>query len=223
MQCIEAHDWSNMERALSSLSNMEFRRMERVMREEVLTRLGNGLFWETLLHLIIFKRAAFLSGVVAIKHLAEDGTLDFSDTWARQCYEHLRDTHEESVVKVCNMMMPMLQTETQVKEMFQTFHVEKETVRLSILLKVDTPLSYYLIFKTLKLADDKAIARKCCLALIKRQDDKAFNAVCLIKSYFGLDDLPARFSLTIEPYELSHIDRDYDTFQHVLNGKRPRV
>ena len=62
---------------LKSLSNMEFRRMERVMREEVLTDLENDLFWETLLHLIIFKRAAFISGVTVVRHLAEDGTLDF--------------------------------------------------------------------------------------------------------------------------------------------------
>ena len=107
--------------------------------------------------------------------------------------------------------------------MFGAFHVENEVTRISVLLKSEHDLSYYLIFKTLKLIEDRLIARKCCVALMKRQDDRAFNAVCLIKAYFGLDDLPARFSLTIEQYELSHIDRDYNTFIHVLNGKRPRI
>ena len=116
-----------------------------------------------------------------------------------------------------------MRTAEQVMAMMEAFHVENEVTRLSMLLKVDSDLSYYLIFKTLKLLEDKVIARKCCMALMKRQDDRAFNAVCLIKAYFGLDDLPARFSLTIEQYELSHIDRNFDTFQHVLNGKRPRV
>ncbi len=220
---IGTRDWEGMTQMLGSLSNMELRRMERVMREEVLTGLENDLFWETLLHLIIFKRAAFISGVTALTHLVKDGTLDFEVESVDRLCEHLKATNQESLVKMCNMMVPELRTEAQVMGMFEAFHVENEVTRLAVLLKAEHDLSYYLIFKTLKLIEDKLVARKCCVALMKRQDDRAFNAVCLIKAYFGLDDLPARFSLTIEQYELSHIDRDYNTFIHVLNGKRPRI
>ena len=223
IQLIGTRDWEGLSQMLGSLSNMELRRMERVMREEVLKELENDLFWETLLHIIIFKRAAFISGVTAVTHLVKDGTLDFEVEGVRRLYEHLKVTNMESLVKICNMMMPELRTEAQVMGMFEAFHVENEVTRLTVLLKAEHDLSYYLIFKTLKLIEDKAIARKCCVALMKRQDDRAFNAVCLIKAYFGLDDLPARFSLTIEQYELSHIDRDYNTFIHVLNGKRPKL
>ena len=222
-QLISTRDWDGLTQMLGNLSNMELRRMERVMREEVLTGLENDLFWETLLHLIIFKRAAFISGVTALTHLAKDGTLDFEVESVGRLCEHLKATNQESLVKMCNMMVPELRTEAQVMGMFEAFHVENEVTRLAVLLKAELDLSYYLIFKTLKLIEDKLVARKCCVALMKRQDDRAFNAVCLIKAYFGLDDLPARFSLTIEQYELSHIDRDYNTFIHVLNGKRPRI
>lgn len=222
-QLIGTRDWEGLTQMLGNLSNMELRRMERVMREEVLTGLENDLFWETLLHLIIFKRAAFISGVTALTHLAKDGTLDFEVKSVDRLCEHLKATNQESLVKMCNMMVPELRTEVQVMGMFEAFHVENEVTRLAVLLKAEHDLSYYLIFKTLKLIEDKLVARKCCVALMKRQDDRAFNAVCLIKAYFGLDDLPARFSLTIEQYELSHIDRDYNTFIHVLNGKRPRI
>lgn len=222
-QLIGTRDWEGLTQMLGNLSNMELRRMERVMREEVLTGLENDLFWETLLHLIIFKRAAFISGVTALTHLAKDGTLDFEVKSVDRLCEHLKATNQESLVKMCNMMVPELKTEAQVMGMFEAFHVESEVTRLAVLLKAEHDLSYYLIFKTLKLIEDKLVARKCCVALMKRQDDRAFNAVCLIKAYFGLDDLPARFSLTIEQYELSHIDRDYNTFIHVLNGKRPRI
>ena len=222
-QLIGTRDWEGLTQMLGNLSNMELRRMERVMREEVLTGLENDLFWETLLHLIIFKRAAFISGVTALTHLAKDGTLDFEVKSVDRLCEHLKATNQESLVKMCNMMVPELRTEAQVMGMFEAFHVENEVTRLAVLLKAEHDLSYYLIFKTLKLIEDKLVARKCCVALMKRQDDRAFNAVCLIKAYFGLDDLPARFSLTIEQYELSHIDRDYNSFIHVLNGKRPRI
>lgn len=220
---IGTRDWEGLTQMLGNLSNMELRRMERVMREEVLTGLENDLFWETLLHLVIFKRAAFISGVTALTHLVKDGTLDFEVESVGRLCEHLKATNQESLVKMCNMMVPELRTEAQVMGMFEAFHVENEVTRLAVLLKAEHDLSYYLIFKTLKLIEDKLVARKCCVALMKRQDDRAFNAVCLIKAYFGLDDLPARFSLTIEQYELSHIDRDYNTFIHVLNGKRPRI
>lgn len=220
---INARDWNGLERMLKSLSNMEFRRMERVMREEVLTDLENDLFWETFLHIIIFKRAAFISGATAVKHLAEEGTLNFNTESVEKLYGHLKETNTESIVKLCNMMTPAMQTEKQMTSMFQAFHIDNEVTQLSMLLKMDTPLSYYLIFKTLKLIEDKVIARKCCMVIIKRRDDRAFNAVCLIKAYFDLDDLPARFSLKIEQYELSHIDRNYETFLHVLEGKRPSV
>lgn len=222
-QLIGTRDWEGLTQMLGNLSNMGLRRMERVMREEVLTGLENDLFWDTLLHLIIFKRAAFISGVTAVTHLAKDGTLDFEVESVGRLCEHLKATNQESLVKMCNMMVPELRTEVQVMGMFEAFHVENEVTRLAVLLKAEHDLSYYLIFKTLKLIEDKLVARKCCVALMKRQDDRAFNAVCLIKAYFGLDDLPARFSLTIEQYELSHIDRDYNTFIHVLNGKRPRI
>ena len=220
---VGTRDWEGLGRMLRSLSNMEFRRMERVMREEVLTELDNEAFWETLLHIIIYKRAGFISGATAVGHLATDGTLNFEAEGVKLLYEHLKETDEGSIVKLCNMMLPALQTEAQVMGLWSAFHVENEVTRLTMLLKVDSPLSYYLIFKTLKLIEDKVVARKCCMSLIKRQDDRAFNAVCIIKAYFGLDDLPGRFSMKIEPYELSHIDRNYDTFCHVLDGKRPKV
>lgn len=220
---INTRDWEGLERMLKSLSNMEFRQMERVMREEVLTGLENEVFWDTLLHIIIFKRAAFLSGATAVRHLAENETLNFQVESVERLHEHLKKTNAESIVKLCNMMIPSIQTEEQANGMFEAFHVENEITRLSILLKADTPLSYFLIFKTLKMIEDKVIAMKCCTAIIKRKEDRAFNAVCLIKAYFGLDDLPARFSLKIEQYELSHIDRNYETFLHVLDGKRPKL
>lgn len=223
MQLVKARDWDGLAQQMGRLSNMEFRRLESVMRKEVLTELENGLFWETLLHIIKFKRSAFLSGVLAARHLAEKGMLDFTDEHVEQLYKHLKATSPESVVKICNMILPALQTETQAEGLFRALHIDNEVTRLSILLKVDSPLAYYLVFNTLKTVEDKQTARKCCMTIIKRGDDRAFNMASLVKTYFGLDELPARFSLAIEPYELNHIDKDFDTFLHVLNGKRPKL
>lgn len=220
---IRMHDWEGMNKMLSSLSNMEFRRMECAMREEVLTELDNDAFWETLLHIIIYKRVAFISGVIAIEHLAKDGTLRFDSKDVERLYTYLKETHPQSIVKICNMMIPHLQAEQQMWDMFKAFHIDNDITQLSILLKVDSPLSYYMIFKTLKLIEDKVVVRKCCMAIIKRHNDMAFNMVSLAKAYWGLEDLPAHFSMNVEQYELSHVDRDFCTFMNILNGKRPKI
>ena len=197
--------------------------MEAAVRTFVLPELANDLFWETLLHLIIFKRAAFITGAAAIEHLAKDGTLNFNVDSVKQLKTHLQDTHPESITKLANIILPLLKTEKQVEEMFSNLSIGNEVTILTALLKVDSPLSYYLIFKYLKMIDDKGIARKCSLALMKRKDDMAFNAVSLIKTYWFIDDLPARFSLNIEEYELNHIDRSFDNFINIISGKRPKI
>lgn len=220
---IDKHDWDGLEQTLRGMTNMAFRRVERTMRVEVLPNLDNDTLWETLLHLIIFKKGAFLPCVTAVEHLAADGTLSFGGESVARLRLWLEDNDKAAVVKMCNMMMPFLRTEGQVEEMFTALGVDNNVTRLGVMLKVDSPLSYYTMFRTLKMVDDKVVARKCCMVVIKRANDMAFNAVCIVKAYFGLDDLPARFSLNIEPYELSHIDRDYDTFAHALMGKRPTI
>lgn len=223
MQFINNQDWEGMKRMLSSLSNMEFRRTEQTVRQNVLPYLENDLYWEALLHLIIFKRQAFISGIFACEHLISTGTLNVNNESVSALYKHLKENNPDSLIKMTNMMLPLLQTEQQVNDVFNAFHIDNDITRLSVLLKVESPLFYYIIFKTLKIVDDKIVANKCCKVIMKRNNDMAFNAVSLIKSYFALDELPARFSLTIPEYELNHIDRNYNTFLNILNGKRPKL
>lgn len=221
MQFISIRDWQGMNRMLSSLSNMEFRQMEYMVRTSVLPCLENDLFWEALLHLIIYKRQAFMAGVTSCEHLIKTNTLDFTNESITALSQHLSATNPESLKKIANMLLPILKSEAQVLAMFTALHLDDEITRIGSLLKVDTPLSYYLIFKSLKMLDDRVIARKCCTIIMKRNNDMAFNAVSLIKTYWAIDDLPARFSLNIEEYELNYIDRNFANFERILNGKRP--
>ena len=131
---IGVRDWEGLARMLGSLSNMEFRQMERVMREEVLAELENGLFWETLLHVIMFKRAAFLSGAAAVEHLAKEGTLDFGVESVGRLYEYLKENNAESVVKICNIMLPAMRTAEQVIPMMRplTWKILTTTLTMKI-------------------------------------------------------------------------------------------
>ncbi len=222
-QLVNARNWDCALAMLGRLNNSQFRKMEKSVREQVLPQLDNDLFWETLSHLITYRRQAFISGIVAAEHLITNATLDFRNPHVEALARHLAETKPESLHKLCNMLLPLLRSEQQVNAMFRAFHVESAEARLAILLRANSPLSYYIIFKTLKECDEKMVARRCCQALMRRHDDMAYNAVCIIKAYFGVDDLPGRFSLKIEQYELSHLDRNYETFIRVLYGKRPQL
>ncbi len=224
LQFILARDWESMNKMLHSLSNMEFKRMQSVMRTELLPRLDNALFWETLLHIIIFKKAAFISGALSASRLAKSGELNFECDEARALLNYLRTHSPESVVKIANMMITFLNSEEQINSMFKTFCINDEKERIAILIKETSPLAYYMLFKNLcQLQDDTATARKCCIFYMQKKDDRSYNMACILRSYFDIPNINTKFSLTIEPYELSYIERSYDTFLRILNGKRPSI
>ena len=96
--------------------------------------------------------------------------------------------------------------------------------RIAILLKSESPIAYYVLFNSLKhLPEHQALVRKCCVYIMKRNNDMAYNMVSILRCYFGITDLRSQLSLRIEPYELSLVDRSYQTFLDFLNGKRPKV
>ena len=214
--------WEQLRSVFAAMSHTDFHRAESFIRTTVLPQLPNETLWETLLHLIRFRRQAFLSGVLSVAHLAREGTLDFRSPHAASLAAHLQQTHPASILKAVNMMLPLLQTEQQAEALFHTFHIDDYRQRIMVLLKVESPLSYYLLFDALRhQADNRKLAMDCCRYIIRRNNDMAYNMAALLQAYFGLHELRGQFSLHIESYELSLLDRDPQAFYHILHGKRP--
>lgn len=223
-KAIEEGEWQKVVERLDAMSNMEFRRAEAHVRTQVLPMLKNDELWSALLHLIRYRRQAFLSGVLAVEGRAKDGTLRFDCDGARELAQWLREEHPESVNKVVNMMLPLMQDEEQIGALLDTFETGNELSRIAALLKVDTPLCHYVLFCTLKgMHDGKALATKCAQHFMKKGDDRAYNMAAIMKAYFGLDELKGRFTLRIEPYELSMLDSGSEAFYHLLDGRRPKI
>lgn len=221
---ILSKNWQQMATHLKRLSNMEFRRTETHIRTCLLPTLCNADFWDALLHLIIYKRQAFLSGILTVGLLEGDGRLDLDATEALAFFEHIRTHEPESVTKIVNMALEQLNHTDNIERILTLCHIDDERQRISHLLKIDSLPAYYKLFQALKhTADNHELARRSCLYIMKRRNDRAFNMASLLQAYFGIDELRSLFSLRIEPYELNLIDRDYDTFTHVLNGKRPKI
>ena len=223
-QTILEGNWQQLTNSLNSMSNMEFRRTESYIRATILPTLPNDTFWDVLFHLIEYRHQAFLSGICAIEHLVSDDSLDFSCTGARELAQLLHDKHPEAVNKVINIALPLLKTEEQVDALLNTFAPNDENAHIAALLKVESPLTYYKLFTTLcHMPEGKQLALRCTQFIMKHGNDMAFNMAAIMKAYFGLEELHARFSLHIEPYELSQLDSGSDAFYHLLTGRRPKL
>ena len=219
---IESRDWEGLSLQLSRMSNSEFRRTETTIRT-YMQSLDNALFWEAWQHLLEYRHQAFLACVLSVRHLAKNNKIDFKSEEAQRCAAWIIKYHSDEVVKILRMAIPLLCTETQISEMFNLFGIDDEESWISILIREETPLSYYMLFRALQKADDPALSRAVFLNIIKRNTDISFNMSSIIKTYFGLDDVKSHFAQLVQPYELSHITRSYDNFYYYLMGKQPTI
>lgn len=217
-------DWEGLNSLLNRLTNSEFRKAEAMIRTQVLPSLTNNQFWDAYLHLIIYKRQAFLSGILAIGRLARHDELSLDYDSAHQTAQWLCHNAPDSTIKLLRMAIPLLLNHRQIDEFLSVFHEDNTLAVLQVLMTEDTHHAYYAMFNLLKHhADDHELVKQTCLGLIKKNTDLSFNMASIVRSYFGINDIRSTFSLQIEPFELNYIDKSYDNFIHVLQGKRPRI
>ena len=221
---ISTADWTSLYERFNHMSNAEFRRVEQVLRQSVLPGLTNAQFWDAYLHLLQYRRQAFLSAILAIHHLAQSGQLDCTCDEALAVARWFHADAPDSVVKVVRMALPLLTSSTQIYEFLHLFDYTDNREIAAILLKENTPHAYYSLFQHLKHeADNPPLLRSACTTLLRKGDDLSFNMASILRSYFDITDINSTLSLQIEPYELSYIDQSFDNFVHVLRGKRPKM
>lgn len=219
-----SRNWQAVTTHLSHLSNADFRRAEKTVRETILPDLPSDIYWEALLHLIIFKKAAFITGILALDHIIKRDEPTLTSDGAKAFASYLTSHHPDSVPKIINMALPLLHSEQQMHDLFATFCIDDPRQRTAHLLKVESPTAYFMLFKTLKfMPDSQELVRRCCIYIMRRNNDQAFNMVSILRAYFGIDDIKSQLSLHIDTYELNYLDRNFDTFLHMLNGKRPKL
>lgn len=221
-QLIEKRNWDGLDKYLVHLSNSEFRRTE-VMVRKYLSHVDNDLFWEAYLHLLMFRHQAFLVCILSIENLAKKDEINFSCDGALTLSQWALSTIPADVPKMVRMAIPLLTTEKQIDGLLHLFAMDNEREWISILLKEDTPLAFYMLFKALRTIDDHSITLRCSIALMQKNTDLSYNMACILKHYFGINELKATFSLTLQPYELSYLEQNYNNFKHILTGKRPRL
>lgn len=217
-------DWKGLIRHLSQLSNMDFRRAEKMVREEILPGLAPADYWTAMLHLVMFNKSAFITGITALERVSCHEDFSFASEEAKAFAKNVKESIPETIAKIANIALPMLTKEEQIDGLFNLLSIESERDRLAYLIKVESPLTYFALFKTLKMMpDNQELVHKCCVYIMKRNNDISFNMASILRAYFDIAELKSQLSLKIDTYELNYIDRNYETFLHVLNGKRPKV
>ena len=224
LQLISNANWPGLYDRLGRMTNAEFRRTEQVIRESVMPTLSNAHYWDTFLHLLVYRRQAFLSSILAIRHLSHSGELDFTATEALAFIGWIHANSPESAVKLLRMGIPMLVSSQQILSMIQWADIADSREVASILTKETSPHAYHALFMMLKHNDDHpALLRSACMAMLRKGDDMSFNMASILRSYFDIQDINSTLSLQVEPYELSYLDQSADNFMHVLKGRRPKL
>ena len=121
--------------------------------------------------------------------------------------------------KCLDALLPLIKQPEDAERVLDAFFCKEQKSapgRALALLKVPTDACNYLLFKTMKQTDDLVLVRKVCLRLLQRGGSASFNLAGILAGYFGIQSLPAAFSLKIEPYQYSHLEESYGNFLKYL-------
>ena len=218
---LERDDFEGLRQWLGRLSNSDFRRVERIVREDIMPSLDNERFWEVFRFFAVYRPQAFLPCIASIRHLSDNGTLNFENDDVRKIAKELP---ESGISKIVGMALPHLNDENQIEGLFKAFHFNDPFKCVSALIKQDSSLAYYILFKILKHNSDKRdLCVKTCQFMMKKNNDISFNMASILREYFGLQEVKGQFSLKVEHFELNYIDKSFDTFKYVLEGRKPRI
>lgn len=205
---------------LASLRNADFRLAGQILADKQLwdhlpedtedtENTEDTMFWHFAAVLVAANNRAYLGTMLkaatATKSLMP--TVEFATT----C------TTDIDKKKVLEALLPTQKTPSDVNAMLQMFGFDSAAATENILFKIGTSVCYFVLFNLLKQYEDRHdYLRRICIELIRKGDKYSFNLACIIKEYFGLAELPGTFSLSLQPYELSRLDANYDTFLSII-------
>lgn len=215
-----AADWKEMLGYLQGLSHSAFRTASYVLAERVLPELDAENYWSCFADIALLDRKAYLvTFLKAAVVLYKQNKIDFSDSrflaFARQTAlaEHSLDRQ-----KTLKVLLPLLRTSEEVQAILTAFCDSRFDRQLGYLLSADESLPcYHAMFILLRRFEhDADTIERVLLHVLRRCTPLAFNFVSMSRSYFGVESLGARFSLVLQPYELSRIEAGYEGFAGIM-------
>ena len=216
MQPLQTGDVKGLQDILANLKSMDFKTAGFLLAEEVLPTLEEPLFWQCFISIVPTNAKAYLGTFLkAATALHKQEKLSLTS-------EALETYAQSSITpidcrKVLEALLPLARKHEEITFLLKHFTADVQQ-RIALLLRITTLPAAYTLFQEMKtMEEDASLLRSTCLALMKRGDAQAFRLASICTSYFGLEELPGTFSLTLQPYELSRLDQSYETFKACFN------
>lgn len=228
-QLFEGGDWEALIAYLDSLSNAHFRTAGYLIGERLLTDVPAVTFWEVASRLILWQPKAFTVTMAKAAALRlASGTLSLKDAGLLQLAQALADeSHLIDRQKLLLQWLPVIVEPLAMEHLFDLLLFNEPRRRVDFLLRTDGLTAAFVLLRSLRFEEhDRDYLTAVCRQLIHRAstssgatghaDSLSFNLASLLRSYFDLPDIRGTFSLTLQPYELSRLDTDFDTFKRVV-------
>lgn len=218
-QFFEREDWDGVIHYLESLSNSHFRTAGYLLGERLLQRVGADTFWQVAERLILWQPKAFtVTMAKAATPRLKEGSLSLDDAGFLHLCEALHnDERQLDREKLLLQWLPVATLPATIEKLFERLNVLSACRRTDFLLRTDGLAAGFVLLRTLRYEEhDHAFLLATCRQLIKRGNSLSFNLASLLRTYFDLQEIRGVFSLTLQPYELSRLDTDFDVFQRIV-------
>ena len=217
-QLILSRDLPTLLRTLQSLSHSEFREASRQLAETILPA-HHECFWEVFSYIVPTNSRAYLGTFLkAATTIAKRQGEEFLLHPLLAQYA-VKQANQIDRQKCLDALLPIATRTQSAEHLLQHLSSDNLDATAISLYRAGTPLAYYHLFKYLKtIEDDIPTLRRYALAMIKRGDSLSFNMARVIQDYFALDNLPATFSMRLQPYQLARLDQSFEGFLSIVKG-----
>jgi hypothetical protein len=215
----EAGDWEALKSYLTGLSNAHFRTAGYLIGERLMPQTSEDVFWEVMRELILWQPKAFTVTLGKAAQLRlQQGSLSFNDTGFKQLSEALA-TPKRTLdrQKLLLLWLPVISDPQKMESLLQDFGIDQPRRQVEFLLRTDNLAASFLLLRALRFEEhDREYLTTVCRQVMRRGDSLSFNLASLLRTYFDLPDIRGTFSLTLQHYELSRLDTDFEVFKRIV-------
>lgn len=202
---------------LVRLSCSEFRHASRLLGESFLAETESGTYWNLFAEIVPRDTRAYLGTFLkAAATMLRQHRLNLEDERLTAfCRDHSTEIDRR---KILDALLPICSIPEEGSHLLRTTGtIDSESIAV-LLCRANTPVCDFLLFQHLRHQDLQApIIRQSAIAAMRRGCHRSFNLACIISQYFDIPDLPGKFSLRLEPYELSCLENGYAAFRSILD------
>ena len=215
---VEQKDYVGLTAFLDDLSNSQYRTAGYVLGERIGVSLQPDSFWKLFIVLVRYDSKAFL--VTMLKSFIEgmeQGRFSLYDQGFNDAAMELKSSPIDAQ-KTVQTLIPVLEQVQSVRHLFTVLGYDEMSSWIPFLLKSFNKVTAFILLQSLHYVEqDRAFLLRVGYFIISRGDSFTFNVASLIKSIYGLEELKGTFSLRLQPFELSRIEKSYEAFCSVVD------